>query len=152
MKFKVGDKVKIREDLELKTYNCVAFVQDMREYRGKEAKVTTVYGCFYSLDIDNHRFAWSGEMLEPVLKLKKGEKVNELCPVQFQELSKSYFLSIGDFEITAKFSDAGITLKTKDNHDSFEFDNSSPETVGNMGRLIMEAAKFYKKKEGENEK
>ena len=66
MKFKVGDKVRIREELEVENvYDCFRFTGGMRQYKNKIATITDL--CyFYDLDIDNNRFCWTDEMLEPV--------------------------------------------------------------------------------------
>ena len=75
MKFKVGDKVRVRSGLEInRTYaneggnrDCY-FVAGMENYRGKEATITGSFmGIRYSLDIDGGRWYWVDEMLEPVL-------------------------------------------------------------------------------------
>ena len=76
--FKVGDKVKIREDLEVnKAYGRVNFISLMREFLGKEATITAVsYAGDFLLDIDDDRFFWSTEMLIKVGEtLKVGDKV-----------------------------------------------------------------------------
>lgn len=40
MKYKVGDKVKIREDLEVdRRYNKCLFIEDMEKYKGKIATI-----------------------------------------------------------------------------------------------------------------
>lgn len=76
--FKVGDKVRIREDLEAgKVYGGVNFISLMREFLGKEVTITDVsYGGNFLLDIDEDRFFWSTEMFEP--KTDSGSEVLEL--------------------------------------------------------------------------
>lgn len=54
---KVGDIVKIKENYEF-------FVNSMKEYRGKQAKITRVSGESYKLDIDDGRWNWTDDMLE----------------------------------------------------------------------------------------
>ena len=73
MKFKVGDKVRIREELKVENvYDCFRFTGGMRQYKNKIATITNLYNpdgdlCyFYDLDIDNNRFCWTDEMLKPV--------------------------------------------------------------------------------------
>lgn len=67
MKFKVGDKVKIKENLSCKKYGAMYFTSLMRRYRGKEAKITYISpdGDFCHLDIDSGSWGWSEDMLEP---------------------------------------------------------------------------------------
>lgn len=67
MKFKVGDKVKIKENLSCKKYGAMYFTSSMRRYRDKEAKITYISpdGDFCHLDIDSGSWGWSEDMLEP---------------------------------------------------------------------------------------
>lgn len=77
MKFKIGDKVKIREDLVVDLlYGCDVFMSEMSDYRGKEANITAIHHNYlkddvYSLDIDNGEWYWTDEMLEKTEKLEK---------------------------------------------------------------------------------
>lgn len=67
--FKVGDKVRIREDLIPNTrYGKVWFVIDMIDCLGKEATIIDIdLDCLY-LDIDNSSYSWSEEMLIQIVK------------------------------------------------------------------------------------
>ena len=76
--FKVGDKIRIREDLKVgRIYEGVDFVRPMLEFLGKEATITEIDGDGdYLLDIDNGDFFWSTEMLVKVGDtFKIGDKV-----------------------------------------------------------------------------
>src|SRR4030042_5901331 len=67
MKFKVGDKVKIRSDLESNTiYGTISFNDIMTSYLDKEAMIDGLdaMSICYFLDIDDGRWAWSDSMLE----------------------------------------------------------------------------------------
>ena len=65
MKYKVGDKVRVRKDLELdKKYGDVLYSLDMDEFKGKECVITKVG--FIAYKINNSVHWWSEEMLEPV--------------------------------------------------------------------------------------
>ena len=73
MKYKVGDKVKIKS---LDWYEAnktkngevylkgIVFLQLMSKYCGKVATITYVYSCGYSLDIDGGKLNWVDEMFE----------------------------------------------------------------------------------------
>jgi hypothetical protein len=86
MKYKVGDKVKVREDLiKINEKENVRWyiVQEMIEYEGKQATITRVTTTFYDLDIDNSEFNWSDAMLEPV---EEDFNKNLKIPVSFMEV------------------------------------------------------------------
>ena len=67
MKFKVGDQVKIREDLSLGKYYSVHLSRSMLSNKGKEAKITYISpdADTCHLDIDGDGWWWSEDMLEP---------------------------------------------------------------------------------------
>lgn len=66
MKFKVGDKVKIREDFSRTKHYKVTPVSNMEKYRGRIARVKRIsFEGNYNLDIDGMSWYWSDDMLEP---------------------------------------------------------------------------------------
>lgn len=68
MKYKVGDKVRVRKDLELdKKYGDVLYSLDMDKFKNKECVITKVG--FIAYKINNSDHWWSEEMLEPVDEL-----------------------------------------------------------------------------------
>lgn len=78
---KVGDKVKIRGDLEVgKKFGECDFVQEMKKYREKLAKIEFVCDRFVLLDIDNQEFAWTKDMLEKI------EVNNNMKKLTFKEV------------------------------------------------------------------
>lgn len=74
MRFKVGDKVRIREDLVPGVFygNC-SFSKEMCVYKNKEATIKKNYNediwTVCELDIDDGAYCWSDVMLEPVKPL-----------------------------------------------------------------------------------
>lgn len=65
MKYKVGDKVKIRSDLK-ETDEGAGVVEEMLEYRGMEATIIELDGDnWYTIDIDDEEFYWDDTMFEP---------------------------------------------------------------------------------------
>jgi hypothetical protein len=77
MKYKVGDKVRIREDLVIKEqYNDLTFVPDMVQYMGKVATITEIrFEDVYGIDLDGCNWCWTDEMFEDVMKSEnKDEK------------------------------------------------------------------------------
>lgn len=113
MKYKVGDKVKIREDLNegIKCYSSVG--RSILEYKGKTAEIIGVNDKAYDLDIDNGIYNWNDEMFENYAELNK-DTLTDSCIVtlrngeelvyireEFYDLSYNYencVLDICDFE------------------------------------------------------
>lgn len=63
MKFKVGDKVRIRTDLKInKKYGNQYFVNNMNQHKGKIAIIEQVLNNYYSINLDHYH--WTDEMLE----------------------------------------------------------------------------------------
>lgn len=64
MKFKVGDRVRIRTDLKIfEKYGSQYFVRDMKQHEGKIAIITRVFDYYYFINLDS--FYWTDEMLKP---------------------------------------------------------------------------------------
>lgn len=77
MRFKVGDKVRVREDLEVGfSYGEWAFNSSMTVFRGKELTVDKVYGECYQVK-ENHWY-WTDEMLEEVKSEVKEKTFREV--------------------------------------------------------------------------
>ena len=65
MKYKIGDKVRVRKDLVPDTYyGGVCYVDYMDEFKDKECVITNMDAISYQ--INNSGFWWTDEMLEPV--------------------------------------------------------------------------------------
>ena len=63
MKYKVGDKVRVRKDLVPgNEYGGVCYVEYMDKFKGKECVITDMDGIAYQIG----EFWWTDEMLEPV--------------------------------------------------------------------------------------
>lgn len=75
MKFKVGDKVKVRSDLEVnKSYGKDAFVEPMLHFLGTEQVINRIIGDKYLLSDDNE-YNFTDEMLEqPILVVNSESK------------------------------------------------------------------------------
>lgn len=68
MKFKVGEKVRVREDLiERNNYGDDTFVAEMNEFKGQVLTISKVRddNCYFLLE-DEMGWYWNDEMLEPV--------------------------------------------------------------------------------------
>ena len=63
MKYKIGDKVRVRKDLVVDNYyGGVCYVEYMDGFKGKECVITDMDGIAYQIG----DFWWTDEMLEPV--------------------------------------------------------------------------------------
>ena len=63
MKYKIGDKVRVRKDLVVgNCYGRVCYVEYMDGFKGKECVITDMDGIAYQIG----DFWWTDEMLEPV--------------------------------------------------------------------------------------
>ena len=91
MKYKVGDKVRIKS---LEWYNenknaymnvahddySNSFVQLMADYCGMEANITEVEGSYYILDVDNGDWWWKDFMFEePLVDDSNYEQLKEIA-------------------------------------------------------------------------
>jgi hypothetical protein len=67
MKYKVGDKVKIREDLDIsKVYGTWDCSIDMISHSGKIATIVNCYDNSYHIDVDDECYDWTDEMFEDI--------------------------------------------------------------------------------------
>ena len=65
MKYKVGDKVRVRKDLEPGNfYGRAYYSSDMNKFKAMECVVTNIYDGTYN--INDSEYGFSDEMLEPV--------------------------------------------------------------------------------------
>jgi len=85
MKYKVGDKVRVRQDLEIgKKYGCADFTNDMQMYIGKIVTIARVLwvsdgsGDFgYDIVEDKGFYIWTHEMLESLAEESKAPSVTK---------------------------------------------------------------------------
>lgn len=100
MKYKVGDKVRVRSDLRVgKSYGEHAFVHDMFKFRGKIVTIESVWKQGYRIEEDI--YWWADEMLEPVEEMSAEEATKILgkicCESEFcdgypiQKLDTTYY-------------------------------------------------------------
>lgn len=107
MKYKVGDKVKIKENLIVgKTYGGLYLHDGAGRHIGEETIVTKVERERYRLAVDNSSRIWTDEMLEPVEEMSaeeltkilgnicKGRACSE-CPVHEIQANGACVIGIG---------------------------------------------------------
>lgn len=65
MKFKVGDRVKVRKDLvNGKVYGKYIFINKMEKYKGKIVTIKAIFTNFYEIEEDRGAWYWTDEMFE----------------------------------------------------------------------------------------
>lgn len=65
MKYKVGDKVRVRSDLKInEDYGLQAFVIEMSQYIGKVVTIQKTYSNKYNIKEDKGKWYWTDEMFE----------------------------------------------------------------------------------------
>ena len=126
MKYKVGDKVRVRKDLcRGSEYNRWAVVGDMLKYRGMTVTITETDFDHYHIKEDYARFAWTNEMLEPI----RNEKI--------------VITSDGVTTIARKYDGKTLVKEAKavcSKDDTFDFDVGAKLA---MERLLEEKPKLY---------
>ena len=76
MKYKVGDKVRVREDLVAdQWYGNEIVVSGMTRLKGKIVTISKVRYDKYEIEEDNKIWWWTDEMFLPITKYKIGDKV-----------------------------------------------------------------------------
>lgn len=86
MKYKVGDKVRVRSDLKVgKIYGNQIFVKEMKKYRGRDATILEEHSNFYNIEEDkDENWDWAEEMFEPVVEMSVEELlkiIGNICEV-----------------------------------------------------------------------
>lgn len=72
MKFKVGDKVKVRQDLKInRKYGGLTFVKEMQKMEGKTATIEEVCHTYYCIKEFDYR--WTDEMFEDKVNFIKSD-------------------------------------------------------------------------------
>lgn len=65
MKYKVGDKVRVRKDLWIRTgYGDYMFVSEMDDYKGSVVTISEVFSNVYYIKEDKEEYGWTDEMFE----------------------------------------------------------------------------------------
>ena len=65
MKYKVGDKVRVRTDLQIRTnYGDYMFVSGMDDYKGSVVTISDVFSNVYYIKEDKGKWGWTDELFE----------------------------------------------------------------------------------------
>lgn len=117
MRYKVGDKVKVRKDLiEGTDYGGEGVVEEMLEFRGKEVTIQKVmFDREYVILEDRDNWYWTEEMFEPVVRnFEFVERIKENCINDNGVLKNDYGM---------------VKLPERSTANSAGYDFYNPETV-----------------------
>ena len=92
-KYKVGDVVKVKDNLEInKYYDDVRFGEAMVKYLGKKVTIAEIFdNKYYCIKEDNDCFYWTEDMFED-----KIEKIEEISNTYFPEIAKMLGVEINE--------------------------------------------------------
>lgn len=93
MKIKVGDKIKVRNDLVLdKKYNYISCLDKMLEFKGKTVTVKNILSeDIISIEEDEYNFSWGKDMFEPIAEEKHKFQIGDIVKIvnTFEEYEDS---------------------------------------------------------------
>ena len=111
MRFKVGDKVRVKDYLEVdEMYGDLYFGDYMEHFRGQIVTISEVYDYYYCIEEDNCEMGWNDEMLEPInkieskkteseeIKMEQNNNKLEQLKAEFEGLVKQYKIEMETFQ------------------------------------------------------
>lgn len=140
MKFKVGDKVRVREDLEInKMYGNYGFIKEMAHLKGEIVTIEEILKSGYR--IKEEYYMWTDEMLEEVKKEVQEKTFREvIATIKLGEVweSEEKIISL------MNTNDVVITLKDRDTRiNSMGFASSTLYHLQRKEYTFEEAFKAY---------
>ena len=135
MKYKVGDKVRVRRDLRIRThYGALIFVSGMNYYKGRIVTISKVYSTYYCIEEDIGTWMWTEEMFDGLV----GEELTAEEAIKIQD------------EMCSSMSDcANCPInKEKGGYCCESFKEENPEKVV---EIIKQWKKDHEKKEIDTE-
>ena len=135
MKYKIGDKVKVRNDLKVQRYGDRTFVERMEKYKGKLVTISEEFPGIYHIKEDkNENWDWTDEMFEGLVE-------DELTAEEAIKIQAEMCSSMNSCVNCPIYKEKG-----DDNCKSFKTEN--PEKVV---EIIKQWKKDHEKKEIETE-
>ena len=156
MKFKVGDKVRIRKDLESGNKYGVNYVNDeMLQYKGKQAIIKKVLKVCeeYIIDIDNKGYYWTDEMLEPVKKNKVStNSVESIDQFNLKSLEFGDIVTLRDKKVVIVTRNRDNCITLRDEYD-YKYNDYNENLTSNFSKYydIMKVERPVKLTKAENE-
>lgn len=149
MKYKIGDKVRVRKDLVVDNYyGGVCYVEYMDEFKGKECVITDMDGIAYQIG----DFWWTDEMLEPIDEGALLEYALEKLGMTKEELEDEMNEDEEDIEKAKEI--VTLSCETDTYCDSFEGCQGCKvqefrDKYGKFGKMKCYAVFGYLKEKGE---
>lgn len=135
-KYKVGDKVKVREDLEIwKIYGTDVFIDDMAELKGKEVTIKEVEPKFNSYRIKETGYNWTDDMFEGLAEEIKPKYVKCITS-EFRNITKCEV-----YEVLKEYYDSYVLKERNYSRRYFSYSKryfeevSEPMSIPNKGTI-----------------
>lgn len=140
MKYNVGDKVRIREDLITgEQYNDLTFVPDMVQYMGKVATITHIkFEDGYGIDLDGCNWNWSDEMFEDI---ETQPMLNSCTPMTVADFLNHTDVEKGGLIITIYYPNAHFEA-TIGNNKINRFSELYKRFIDAYGDMIVDEVSF----------
>ena len=108
-KYKIGDKVKIREDLVVgKNYGKHMFINDMVEFKGTEVIISRMDYYNEGYILGGRGFIWTDEMIEGLVEDKPKYKIRDKIEItQADCIDKGNGIKVGDEAIIISIGELG---------------------------------------------
>lgn len=132
MKYKVGDRVRVRKDLVVgNVYGGSHFTRQMYKLLGKIVRISEVYTDFYRIDAMDYEYcSWTDAMFEPITELTAAEVVvfgQEMC-------DSAHGCSACPFqEVISKYNGCGCRYVKHDHSDEY-IDTVTKWVAGDAGK------------------
>lgn len=135
-KYKVGDKVKVREDLEIwKIYGSDVFIDDMAELKGKEVTIKSVCNHSDEYRIEEMNFTWTSDMFEGLVEEIKPKYVKCITS-EFRNITKGEV-----YEVLKEYYDSYVLKQGNYSRRYFSYSKryfeevSEPMSIPNKGTI-----------------
>lgn len=99
MKYKIGDKARVKNNLQDDVfYGKVPYAKTMEKYKGEVLTIDSISKEYYFVKEDYGKYKWTDEMLEPVEEMSAEElakTIGNICKVH-NECKECPFHDVGD--------------------------------------------------------
>ena len=116
MKYKIGDKARVKNNLQDDVfYGKVPYAKTMEKYKGEVLTIDSISKEYYFVKEDYGKYKWTDEMLEPVEEMSAEElakTIGNICKVH-NECKECPFHDVGDEDycVIRRGKNADKTLK-----------------------------------------